>query len=95
MRFGDMSDELTEFVDAEIFVTGADDPAEEKRLLSSLEGHEGVAKVAIAQGRVDVHYDPTAITKAELAKRIEAEGFKIKEMETAASSPIVDTLPEP
>ena len=86
-----MNDDLTEFVDAEIFVDGADDPVEEQRLGALLEGRKGIAELSIAHGRVDVRYDPTVVTKVDLVQLISAEGFKIKEVESAASSPITDS----
>ena len=93
-----MSDELTEFVDAEIFVEGAKEPGEEQRLGSLLDGHAGIAELAIAHGRVDVRYDPTVVTKADLVEIISAGGFKVGEVDSAASSPITDSEvvePEP
>jgi hypothetical protein len=86
-----MSDELTELVDAEIFVDGAEDPGEEQRLLALLDGHAGIAELAIAHGRVDVRYDPIAVNKAEIVRIIGAAGFKVTEVESAAASPITDS----
>lgn len=88
-----MSDDLTELVDAEIFVEGAATPTDEQRLLKTLEGQKGIAELSITQGRLDIRYDPISITKDDIAHRVQAAGFRIKEVETAASSPVTDTLP--
>lgn len=85
-----MDENLTEFMDAEIFVTGADAPAGEEKLLEALKGVPGIAEVKISGGRVDIHYDPIAVTKKELGQTIEAAGFPVKEIDVAASSPITD-----
>lgn len=85
-----MSDNLTEFVDAEIFVSGADSPTDEKKLLAVLENVAGIEESKMAHGRVDVHYDPTKVTKIEISQKIEAAGYRITDVEAAASSPLTD-----
>ena len=85
-----MHEELTEFVDAELFVDGVGDPASEKKLLDALAEVEGVADTKLNDGRVDVRYDPVSINKVQICQRLTAAGFTVKEVETAPSSPIVD-----
>ena len=85
-----MSDNLTEFVDAEIFVSDAESPSDEQKLLAALEDVPGIADSKIAHGRIDLHYDPITVTKAEIIKKIEAAGYKVTNVEAAASSPLTD-----
>lgn len=87
-----MSDALTEFVDAEIFVEGLETPTEEKRLQDELARIDGIAESHIAHGRVDLHYNPIAVTKTEISQRIEKKGFHVTAVEAAPSSPIVDSF---
>lgn len=85
-----MNESLTEFMDAEFLVTGAETPVDESRLLAALVEVSGIVDTKISQGRVDVHYDPIAVSKKEVRQRIEGAGFRIKEEEAAAASPLTD-----
>ena len=84
-----MSDALTELIDAEFFVEGADTPTGEQRLRDALQ-HDGIDELTVAHGRVDIRYDPITVNKAEFIHIIEAAGFRVNHVETAATSPVVD-----
>jgi copper chaperone CopZ len=85
-----MSEDLTEYVDAEFSVDGADSAVAEQRILTALEAVSGIAESRVLHGKVEVHYDPTTVTKKEIGEKIEAAGFHITEVEAAPASPIVD-----
>jgi copper chaperone CopZ len=86
-----MGDELTEFVDVEIFLHGTIAPADQQEVVRALEQFSGIAMLQIMPSRVDVRYDPISVTKHEIVQRLEMAGFRIKKVEAAASSPMTDS----
>lgn len=87
-----MNNQLTEFVDAEISVAGLKSPVDEAKIAETLKPIAGIDEFRINGDRVDLRYDPTFITKKEIAEKIQAAGFGVAEVEAAPSSPIVDAL---
>ena len=78
-----------ELIDAEISVVGLESAADEKTVFSALEKLESVSDISISHGKVALSYEPVRITRAQIEEAIAHAGFRVGEVESAPSSPLV------
>ncbi len=83
---------LHEYIDAAIHLRKPGSPAQEQVLRDSLAKQKGVQDLGIARDKVSVNYEPLFLTEKEIISAVERAGFKIKDAQVTASSPLTDAF---
>lgn len=86
------SDPLHEFVDVEITVRGAENPARQAELSKLLQKFEGIRSLSLAGGKIALTYEPVLVTQHEVLDAIHQAGFETGEVDSSPSSPLSDAL---